>query len=1526
MNKAIFTSFRLSLLVIFSLLFTANKSYATHVLGADFYYTWISGYTYNFTVVIYGDCAGSAFPNLPSSSPQIIILNGSSPVDSFFLTVQAPTSGVEVTPVCDAYKDSTTCKRGTIPGVTKFVYSGSRTLSGTSSNWKFFFNGNMGGSSAAGRSGAITNIAGGSLTGLIATLNNVSGPNSSATFTTIPTPFFCLKEPASYNPGAVDPDGDSLSFGLVPGIDATFGSTAAVLYNTTGYVYSATNPIHVTAGTLSFSKTTGQLNFFPDIKQQSIVVERDSEFRAGVLVGSSMREMNVIILNCNNPPPTGKITSNTAGTIIDSTDIKVCQSDGSFTFHIDPISPDSAKMSVTAAGLPAGATYTVTGNGTKIPKGTFAWNVTSVLPGNYTFFLTFQDSACPLSSKQTMAYTITVLANPKLTFSLVSGATCVKKAVFDLTPSGTGPWTLKAFQGTTTLFNYTGVTATKRDSLAPGTYTFRIINSNGCYKDTAITIAPPPSIYPSLSFTLPTCVGDSDGSLTITGTNGVAPYTYAIGTGSFSSTNTFTGLKSGIYTLHVHDANFCSKDTNIFFPDPAAIHASVLFTKPPCNHFNTGSISITATNSTGPYQYALGTGAYSSTNVYTGLYSGPYIIHIKNSVGCTFDTTVILPDSVKISAVLALTNILCNGDSTGAISVSASGAFGPPYTYQLNSGTFGTSSTFSNLPVGTFSVHVQDTEFCHFDTTVTLTQPLPLMKAHSVVNVDCYSNATGSITENASGGTPSYTYSFNGGAYSSTNLFTGLTAGTYTIAIKDNNGCTKIDTVVVTQPPLLTLNGITLVNPSCYGTADGTATPDAAGGTLPYTYAADAGTYGSSSTLTGLADGTHTIHVMDAHGCIKDTTITLIQPTPIVPSASVTKSVCKTLSNGIVTLSATGGTPGYTYANGSGTYSSSPTFTPLAAGSYTFHIKDAHGCIKDTTITIIDSFRVAATSFMQPANCYNEASGYIVLYPSGGTSPYTYANGTSPYQTNDTINNLLAGTYTLHVKDGNGCINDTTLTVTQPTNILPAVINVSPQCHSGDDGSLTISATGGTPSYTFAIGTGSYTASGIFPGLTAGTYTLHVQDSHGCIHDTSVTVAQPTALNYDSIVISNVKCYGDSSGFVTVYASGATPPYTYAANTKPYQTSKLITTLKAGASIIHLKDSHGCIHDTTITLTQPAHLLPVIDNIIEPTCEGYPDGSVTMHGTGGTPSYSYAIDGNTYGTATTFSQLLEGAHTFHVKDANGCIHDTTLTLVGYPHIVIQNDIVKNPSCYKFKNGSITLTITGGVTPLSYRITGTLPPDYQYDTSAAGTSSIWTDLIDGQYTVIITDSKGCYKDTTIHVVQPAEMLLTTTIGPNDCEGQDNSGIVTVNATGGTAPYRYLWSTNPPETTASVSGLPNALYTVWVNDENNCKDSIAALIAYDDCCKPYIPNAFTPNGDGLNDLFRVRFKGDMTLLRLSVYNRFGQEVFHTNNIQQGWDGKWNGVPQELGTYFYYIKALCGNKGDHVMELKGDVTLIK
>ncbi len=1528
MRKSLFISLRLTLSIV-ALLSCCNVSKASHLFGADFYYTWVSGNTYTFTVVAYGDCSGSSFPSLSSSTPHIIIFNGASAVDSFYLALQAPTAGVEVTPVCAAYRDSTWCTNTSYstPGIKKFVYQANHTLSGTSANWKFFWNGNMGSGATAGRSGAITNIPTPppyTVTGLIATLNNSSAPNSSATYTTIPTPFFCIHEPSNYNPGAVDPNGDSLAFGLITALDATTGISGTVTYNAG---YSATAPLHTSAGTFAFSRTTGQVSFTPDILQKSLMVERDSEFRGGVLVGTSMREIVVVVLNCTSAPPKGKISNNSAGTIVDSTDFKICHSVDSFSFHVDPFSPDSAKIFVTSAGLPAGSNFTITSNGTKYPKGLFTWRVTNVLAGNYTFFLTFQDSACPLSSRQTFAYTITILPDPVIGFQLLSAAMCTQKAIFRITPGIGTPWTYKVFQGATTVHSITGITTAFSDSLDPGTYTFQLTNTNTCFHDTTITIDPPPAVHAAVSMTTPTCVGGSDGSITISGTSGKSPYLYAKGGGALSGTNTFGSLTAGTYTLHVKDSNNCTLDTNVNLSDPNLILANITFTKPPCNHFNNGAITVSAYNSVSPYQYALGAGSYGTSGNFTGLYSGTYTVHIKNSLGCIRDTVVTVPDSVKIHASLTLSNILCNGDSTGVIAVTAFGAFGPPFIYALNTGSYVGTSTFTALPAGTYAVHVRDTEQCYWDSTIALTQPNLIIPNHTVTNVDCYNNATGKIVESVIGGVSPYSYNVNGGAYGASGTFTGLIAGTYHIGVKDANNCLKYDTVVVTQPALLIISAITSVSPSCYGSSDGSYTITASGGTTPYSYAIDAGTFGSSSTLSGISAGTHTLHLKDGNLCTRDSVVTLTQPAPIVPSAQVAKSTCKTLANGKVIIAGVGGTTPYTYAVGVGTYSASSTFTPLAAGTYTFHIKDNHGCIKDTTITLTDSLRISETSVINNALCYNQNSGSIIVTPAGGTNPYTFAIGSGGYSSNDTFKSLLAGTYTIHVKDNNGCINDTVVTVGQPTNILPAVTINRPSCFGFSDGVLTLSATGGTPVYTYAKSTGTFGASGTFTGIPAGIDTLHVKDNNGCLHDTIITVTQPTPLVYDSVKISNVKCYGDSSGFVIVYANGATPPYKYAANSGTYQTSSTITNLKVGISIIHLKDSLGCLHDTSVTLTQPTPLQIHIDTIKNPTCEGYKDGYVIFNGVGGTPPYSYAMDAGAFDTARLFPNLPETTYTLHVKDGNGCLHDTSVQLIGYPHIHINSTSVNGATCFSYRNGSAAIGATGGVQPLVYQLAGDLyPPHFLWDTSVITPVSVWDSLIAGKYIVIVTDSKNCKKDTTLNVPQPDKMVLTETINPNECVGPDTSGLVRIDVAGGTPPYSYFWSTNPPQTSAQVYRLENGKYMAWVKDMNDCNDSVLAVVAYDDCCKPFVPNAFTPNGDGLNDIFRVRFKGDMILEEFSVYNRFGTRVYYTTIIDQGWDGNWNSVPQELGTYFYYIKAICGNKGDHEIELKGDVTLIR
>lgn len=1898
-------------MVLVMALFCSSSSYASHIFGIDLYYTYISGTSYTVTLVVYGDCAGSAFPELPSSTPEVDLYDGDNFNEAYTLTGQAPTNGLEVTPVCPADIDNTTCSNPSnpVPGVKKFVYSTTVTVPYASTTWRFVFSGQMG-NSEAGRSNNITNVViptglTGSLIGLVDTLNNVPGPNSDLVFSTIPTPFFCLNVPANYNPGAIDANNDSDAFQLISAFDAGIGGPVTYISP-----YTATNPLQVLPGTFSFTNATAQLSFTPNGIQKSLVVYNGEKFSNGVLVGTCQREMTFVVLGtCNDDPPQGSITNASAGTIIDSTHFSVCASQGNFTFSINPIDLNNDDIAVSVAGLPSGATFNVVNNNTVAPLGTFSWNTAGVVPGNYTFYVTYQDNGCPLSSKQTQAYTIAVLPDPTVSFALVSAATCARKGVFHLTLAvSPGPWSINISQGSTVLQSLTNITTTITDSLQPGTYTVRTFNANNCEYDTTITIAPPPAITPSVAIVAPSCPTSADGSATVTATGGISPYEYSIGTGTFSTINTFNDLTAGSYTVHVIDTDFCIKDTSISIISPVQTHAVVTLTKPPCNSFQNGVIVISAFNSVAPYQYALGTGTFGTSDTFNNLYSGSYLFHIKNALGCVVDTTIVLPDSVKIHATTPVTNISCNGAATGNITINASGAYGPPFTYSINSGAAGSSNTFPGLTAGSYSITVLDTSNCYFDTTLTITQPSAISVSNNLTNISCNAGSDGSVAMNVTGGTPGYSYDINGGtfgasntfsglaagtyvfqivdannclaqdtatltqpdpiqisyslvslatctkkavfqftpagiaspwhinmsqgatvvqtftgvtgpatdslapgtytfstfnsnnceidttiviapppaitpsfalsptcvggstgiiivagggglppfdysigsgAYSTTDTFTQLAVGTYTVKVTDSNrcvfdtsiaiingdsihasvlltkppcnayqdgiiiisatnsqppyqyaigtdtygttdtfanlysgnyafhiqdsmgcvldtvvtlpdslkvtanlpinnilchgdttgiilvnatgafgppytyslngatpvadslfpnlpagsytmqvvdpnqchfdttvnviqptaialapnvtnvscygavngtivlntlggtqpyiysidtaspvgsntfsnldtgtyiftvtdtnSCIKMDTLVITQPAPLIISSITTTEPLCFDTANGSYQISATGGTLPYTYTYNTAPYISSSTLSGLLGGNYTLYVKDAHGCITDTAVTLAQPTPISLTASVTPSTCSTLANGIVVLSDTGGTPGYTYAQGTGAYVADSIFTPLAAGTYIFYIKDNHNCIKDTTIVIHDSLHIHGSFAITPAVCYQQANGIIAVSGLGGYAPYQYAIGTGTYSTADTFSTEAAGSYTVYIQDSNGCIGDSVVSVSQPDNILPSVTWASPSCYGYSDGSLSVSSTGGTPSYTFALDTSAYVTSNAFSGLAAGTDTVFIQDSHGCISDTIITITQPTQLVIDSLLLSDVKCYGTNTGWVLVSASGATPGYTYGADVNGTQANDTVANLSVGSSTIFVKDSHGCVADTSITLTQPAPLVFAIDSNVNPTCAGFTNGFITVTAGGGVLPYLYSMNSGTYSDTDIYPNLIAGTYTIAVQDSNSCVHDTSIALIGYPPLIVGNLTVTNPRCYGLRDGAIVMAADGGVPAFTYQVNRdtTQYPSGTFDSLAQGT-----------YKITITDTKNCVLDTTIKLVQPDSLALTTSEVPNDCIGYDNGGGLTVNVSGGTQPYAYLWSGNQAQTTATLSSMPNGNYMVLITDANNCTDSTFASITYDDCCKPFVADAFTPNGDSKNDVLHVRFKGDMQLKTFSIFNRYGQKVFETINIDQGWNGTFNGVPQDMGVYFWYVKAICGNRGDHEIEMKGDVTLIR
>jgi len=953
-----------------------------------------------------------------------------------------------------------------------------------------------------------------------------------------------------------------------------------------------------------------------------------------------------------------------------------------------------------------------------------------------------------------------------------------------------------------------------------GANNFHIKDVNGCIRDTAFVIAEPTRVTASFNVVqLVTCNGDS-ATVTLTGAGGTAPYTYALGAGTYTTGNTFK-IPAGTYTFHVKDANGCIRDSVMNFANPTPIFVdSLKIVNVICYSDSSGSITLFAGGGVGPYLYSIDNSPFNQLNSFASLVTGNHTVKIKDGLGCIKDTVVFVPTLPKLQVTLVVDTPSCITSLNGSVVLSATGGV-PPYQFSLNTGPFISNNTFTGLLPGTYTLHIRDSVKCIRDTSITIPAPVAIVPHVVLTNVTCYGAATGTINATATGGYAPYQYRLNSGAFVSSGNFTGLTAGNYTLSVKDNKNCIKDTTLVITEPPAIVIDSAIVVNPTCNGNGNGQVTVWAHGGVPGFTYAAGSGGYGASPVFTGLNAGTFTFHVKDANGCIKDTIISLVQPSTLQANVTVVTPIsCFGGNNATVTLAGAGGTTPYTYAQGTGVYSSNATFTGLAAGSYTFHVKDAGNCIRDTVVTITQPTKVGATATVTPVLCFGQANGSVTLTGTGGTPGYTYAQGTGAYGASNVFGSLVAGSYTFHVKDTNGCIKDTAISITEPAAVQASVSVTQVTCTgSMSDGVINASGAGGTAPYTYALDAGTYGVTGSFTGLTVGSYTVHVKDANGCTKDTIIQLVAPAPVRIDSVQVTPITCNGQANGVLKVFASGGTTPYQYAINTGAFGSSNTFSTLASGTYTLTVKTPNGCTKDTIVTLTQPTAVQATGITITPVSCAGGSNGTITLSSTGGTPGYTYAIGTGAYGAGNTFGPLAAGTYTLHIRDASSCQKDTNLTIT-QPTPVAVAATVTMVKCNGESTGGVTLSANGGT------------PGYTYaqGTGAYGTSNVFSGLAAGSYLFHVKDTNGCIKDTTINITQPVAVQANVSVTQVTCTGSMADGTITAAGLGGTAPYTYALNTGTYGASGLFTGLTVGSYTVHVKDANGCiKDTVIQMLA-------------------------------------------------------------------------------------------------
>ncbi len=796
--------------------------------------------------------------------------------------------------------------------------------------------------------------------------------------------------------------------------------------------------------------------------------------------------------------------------------------------------------------------------------------------------------------------------------------------------------------------------------LSSGNYNVTVQDGNGCSAVIPVFVGTSgSSVAVSISATSSvSCFGGTNGSATANPSGGSGSYTYTWSP-SGGNAQTASGLPAGTYTCNITDGGGCTATNVVTISEPAAaVSGTGNATAATCGQSN-GSASVNPSGGSGSYTYswtpAGGTGSTASN-----IPAGNYNCTITDGNGCSTSVPVTVGNNGAPTITSSSSNsVTCNGSSDGSATVNTTGGTGTiTYTW---SPTGGNASTASNLPAGTYTCDISDASGCLTSTVITI-------NAATAINASGASTAalcgfpTGSATVTASGGTGSYTYTWSpSGGNAST--ASGLSAGSYTCDILDGNNCPQsaVVTVVNTGGPTASITATSSV--SCFGTSTGSATAGANGGTPGYTYTwTPIG--GNSATASGLPAGTYTCTIADANSCMTSTVVTITEPsTSVSASASSTSVTCNATSTGAATVTAIGGTAGYTYT-WSPTGGNASTATGLNAGTYTCDIADANGCLTNAVVTISEpGVLMAAVASSSSVSCAGGTNGSATVNTSGGTAPFVYSwlpSGGS----GATASGLSAGTYTCNILDTNGCATFTTVTIAQPPALSVAVTATNVTCNGLLNGAAGSNASGGTGAYTYTwtpTGGNNPNATTLGP----GTYTCTITDANGCLANTLFTITEPPALAM-AVTSTSVSCNAGNNGSAAVTASGGTGAITYTWAPSGGN-STTASNLSAGTYTCFISDANGCQSFSVVTINQPAPLL--VSATANPvTCSGSATGSAAVVVNGGISPYSINWNTSPPLSGTSVSGLPVGSYTATITDNNSCGNTAVVTILDVPPV------------------------------------------------------------------------------------------------------------------------------------------------------------------------------------------------------------------------------------------------------------------
>lgn len=890
-------------------------------------------------------------------------------------------------------------------------------------------------------------------------------------------------------------------------------------------------------------------------------------------------------------------------------------------------------------------------------------------------------------------------------------------------------------------------------------------------------------------------------------------------------------------------------------------------------------------------------------------------------------TIIILSLFVKLSsAQCPPTNVQYFEDlncftSLANLTVQAIGLTPPlSYTWSPN---VSTGSVGLNLNSNQYIITIKDANNCsmvgaynlNLNSILTINFNSPLTK-----NVSCFGGNDGAISATVTGTqtNPPITYTWSTG--SNSNMITNLSAGVYTLSITNSKGCTISKTYTVTQPAGNITSSIT-GSVNCFNGSITTSITTTGGNSSSYSYTID-GVPISGNTVT-LIGGSHTVITKDANNCSATNVININQPSAPNFNFNITQPTCPTSSNGALSVNVTnmGAITNYTWEAPS---SNNSSLSNIPQGNYTVTVKDAFNCIATKTVQVVPISNIQASFITTPETC-SAADGAATVNVTGGSLPLSYSLNLLPTQASNVFSNLTSGIQQLVISDANTCSLVTTFSVGNTSSVVLSIVSfTNVKCFNNCDGKLVLNASNAVAPVSYSLTGMPIFSSNTITTICAGSYTIKAIDNIGCYATATVDYTNPAPYSFSVNGTSQICITKTANLNSNVF--GGTAPYTYSWMPGGLTSASVnVTPLTTTIYSLNVFDANGC---TLAPKQFTVYVNPPITVSVSAQNTGICPGTtaqITPSVSGGDGNYSYLwLPGNMTTPSIFLSNISIPSYTYLVNDACGSPTATqVINLQIFPVTVpsFSADMVTGcePICVNFKNTTPKSSNTiwnFGDRPFDQNVTD---PYYCY-------------LNSGKFNVKLSllDSNACKFSSTLSnfinvlprpkpnfVTKPA--LLTDNLSEGDLVNTTTNGNY------------YQWFVD------DVNYGSNANIQLQFNDtvcfvikliSNNtdgCVDSLLRKV----CIKPgfnfYMPNSFRPNGDGLNEVLiphGTAWLSDNYVFR--IYNRWGQLVFKTNTISEGWDGKRKGVDCPNDTYFYTIQVK--DYYDKEYEYKGHITLLR